>query len=144
MPPIVSSIDVARPPEEVFAYATDPARFPEWQGDVVRVEVDGHDVGSRFTTVRRIGGADRDMVQEITENQPPRSWAARGVGGPIRPHATVAVEPLDGGERSRVTFGLDFDGRGMAELLVPLVRRVAAKGAPISHRRLKDLLERRG
>jgi uncharacterized protein YndB with AHSA1/START domain len=144
MAALVNSIEIDRPPDEVFAYATDPARFPEWQGDVVRVEVDGHDVGSRFTTVRRIGGADRDMVQEITENQPPRSWAARGVGGPIRPHATVAVEPLDGGERSRVTFGLDFDGRGMAELLVPLVRRLAAKGAPLSHQRLKDLLEKRG
>ena len=27
MPPIVSSIDIARPPDEVFAYATDPSRF---------------------------------------------------------------------------------------------------------------------
>ncbi|HEX2773553.1 MAG TPA: SRPBCC family protein [Micromonosporaceae bacterium] len=142
MAAIVSTIEIDRPPDEVFAYATDPARFPEWQADVIRVEVDGHDVGSRFTTVRRIGRANRDMVQEITENQPPRRWAARGVGGPIRPNASVAVEPLDGGQRSRVTFGLDFDGRGMAELLVPVVRRMAAKGAPISHQRLKDLLEK--
>lgn len=144
MAAVVNSIEIDRPPDEVFAYATDPARFPEWQADVVRVEVDGHDVGSRFTTVRRIGGADRDMVQEITENQPPRTWSARGVAGPIRPNATVAVEPLDGGRRSRVVFGLDFDGRGMAELLVPLVRRVAAKGAPMSHQRLKELLEKGG
>lgn len=142
MAAIVNSIEIDRPPDEVFAYATDPARFPEWQADVVRVEVDGHSVGSRFTTVRRIGRTDRDMVQEITENQPPRTWAARGVAGPIRPNATVAVEPLDGGQRSRVTFGLDFDGRGIAELLVPVVRRMAARGAPISHQRLKDLLEK--
>jgi uncharacterized protein YndB with AHSA1/START domain len=144
MAAIVSTIEIDRPPDEVFAYATDPARFPEWQADVVRVEVEGHDVGSRFTTVRRIGPADRDMVQEIIENQPPRRWAARGVGGPIRPNATMAVEPLDGGQRSRVTFGLDFDARGMAEVLVPVVRRMAAKGAPISHQRLKELLEKRG
>jgi uncharacterized protein YndB with AHSA1/START domain len=144
MAAIVSSIEIDRPPDEVFAYATDPARFPQWQTDVVRVEVDGHGVGSRFTTVRRIGGADRDMVQEVTEDQPPRTWAAHGVGGPIRPNATVTVEPLDGGRRSRATFGLDFDGRGMAELLVPLVRRMAAKAAPASYQRLKDLLEKRG
>jgi uncharacterized protein YndB with AHSA1/START domain len=144
MAALMNTIEIDRPPDEVFAYATDPARFPEWQGDVVRVDVDGHGVGDRFTTVRRIGRADRDMVQEIVENQPPRSWAARGVAGPVRPNATVTIEPLDGGQRSRVTFSLDFDGRGMAELLVPVVRRMAAKGAPISHRRLKELLERRG
>ena len=41
MAPIVSSIDIARPPEEVFAFATDPSRFAEWQRDVVRVRVEG-------------------------------------------------------------------------------------------------------
>ena len=41
MTPIESSIEIARPPEEVFAYLTDPARFAEWQQDVVRVELVG-------------------------------------------------------------------------------------------------------
>jgi uncharacterized protein YndB with AHSA1/START domain len=45
MPPIVSSIDIARPPDEVFAYATDPSRFAEWQRDVVRVRIEGHGIG---------------------------------------------------------------------------------------------------
>ena len=27
MPPMVSSIEIARSPSEVFAYATDPSRF---------------------------------------------------------------------------------------------------------------------
>ena len=33
MPPIVLTIEIARPPDEVFAYVTDPSRFPEWQED---------------------------------------------------------------------------------------------------------------
>jgi uncharacterized protein YndB with AHSA1/START domain len=37
MPPIESSFEVARPPDEVFAYVADPSRFPEWQDDVVPV-----------------------------------------------------------------------------------------------------------
>ncbi|HET9559126.1 MAG TPA: SRPBCC family protein [Actinomycetota bacterium] len=41
MPPIVSSIEVARPPDEVFSYSTDPSRFAEWQRDMVGVRVDG-------------------------------------------------------------------------------------------------------
>jgi uncharacterized protein YndB with AHSA1/START domain len=32
----VSTIEIARPPQEVFTYVTDPARFAEWQYDVVR------------------------------------------------------------------------------------------------------------
>jgi uncharacterized protein YndB with AHSA1/START domain len=136
----VSSIDIDRPAEEVFAYATDPARFPEWQRDVVKVSVEGHEVGARFTTIRTIAGSERSMTQEITDNTPPRTWAARGVDGPIRPTATIEVEPLDD-RRCRATFGLEFDGRGVAAALAPLVRRVTAKGAPASYQRLKMKLE---
>jgi uncharacterized protein YndB with AHSA1/START domain len=144
MPPIVSTIEIARPPDEVFSYSTDPSRFAEWQRDVVRVRLDGAGpptVGSRFTTTRRIGGVDRTMTQEVTERRPPMSWAVRGVDGPIRPSASITVEPLDGGTRSRVTFTLDFEGHGIGRPLVPAVRRQASRGAPVSYRNLKQRLE---
>jgi uncharacterized protein YndB with AHSA1/START domain len=145
--PFVSSIEVNRSPDEVFAYVTDPARFAEWQGDVVsvRVEAGGPGVGSRFTTVRRIGGAERSMTQEVTEVDRPRRWAVRGVDGPIRPSSEITIEPLPGAAGSpagsRVTFALDFEGHGMGVALVPMVRRLAAKDAPTSYRRLKERLE---
>jgi uncharacterized protein YndB with AHSA1/START domain len=147
MPPMVSSIEIARPPDEVFSYVTDPSRFAEWQHDVVSVRIQGGrppGVGSRFTTTRRIGGTERTMTQEITEISPPRSWAVHGVDGPIRPHANVTVEPLNDGARSRVTFALDFEGHGIGKPLVPVVRRQALKGAPTSYRNLKERLERGG
>jgi hypothetical protein len=37
MAAIVGSIEIARRPEDVFAYATDSSRFPEWQASVVSV-----------------------------------------------------------------------------------------------------------
>jgi uncharacterized protein YndB with AHSA1/START domain len=144
MAPIVSSIDIARPPDEVFAYVSDPSRFPEWQRDVVSVRIEGDrppGVGSRFATTRRVAGAERTMTQEITERSVPRSWAVRGVDGPIRPSADVTVEPLDGGTRSRVTFALDFEGHGIGRPLLPAVRRQTQKVAPVSYRNLKDRLE---
>jgi uncharacterized protein YndB with AHSA1/START domain len=147
MPPIVSTIEIARPPDQVYSYVTDPARFAEWQNDVVRVRIAGDappSVGSRFITTRRIGGAERTMTQEITQISPPRSWAAQGVDGPIRPAASITVEPLDGGARSRVTFALDFEGHGIGVPLVPLVRRQAEKAAPASYRNLKERLESGG
>ena len=145
MPPIVSSIEIARSPDEVFSYVTDPSRFAEWQHDVVSVRMEEgrpSSVGSRFTTTRRVGGVERTMTQEITESSPPRSWAAHGVDGPIRPNANVTVEPLDDSARSRVTFALDFEGHGIGKPLLPVVRRQAQKGAPASYRHLKERLER--
>ncbi len=139
MAPITGTIDIARPPDEVFAYVTDPSRFPEWQKDVVSVRV----TGARFTTVRRIGRAERSMTQEVTEVSPPRTWAAKGVDGPIRPGASVRVEPLDAGTRSRLTFALDFEGHGIGVPLLPLVRRQTRRAAPVSFQNLKRRLESR-
>jgi uncharacterized protein YndB with AHSA1/START domain len=137
MSPIVSTFEIARPPDDVFAYVTDPTRFAEWQADVVDVRV----AGSRFTTTRRIGRTERTMTQEITQNSPPRTWAARGIDGPIRPTASVTVEPLDDGTRSRVTITLDFEARGIGVPLLPLVRRQARKESPMSYRNLTARLE---
>ena len=147
MPPIVSTIEIARPPGQVFAYVTDPLRFPEWQHDVVSVRIEGGGpptLGARFTTTRRVGGVERTMTQEITELQAPRRWVVRGVDGPIRPSATVTVEPLDGGARSRVTFALDFEGHGIGRPLLPAVRRQTTRQAPRSYQNLKQRLERAG
>lgn len=146
MPPLMNRIEIDRPPDEVFAYASDPLRFHEWQLDVVSVQFEGEGrptVGSRFTTTRRIGRSQRTMTQEITEIDPPRRWAAHGVEGPIRPDASISIESLGDGTRSRVTFELDFEGHGFGIVLVPVVRQIAAKGAPRSHHRLKELLEAR-
>ncbi|MBV1852260.1 SRPBCC family protein [Catellatospora tritici] len=137
-------LEIDRPPAEVYAYVTDPLRFPRWQLDVVSVTpaVPGPiGLGSRFTTVRRIGSADRATTQEITDLVPGVSWAARGVDGPIRPDATVTVTSLDGGARTRLTLTLTFRGSGLGVALLPLVRKAAAKGAPLSHANLKRLLD---
>ena len=144
MPPIVSTIEINRPPEDVFPYATDPSRFAEWQNDVVSVRLaDDRPLGggSRFIQTRRIGPGERTMTMEITVNNPTGSWAAHGVDGPVRPRVKIAIEPLDGSTRSRVTFELDFEGHGIGVPLLPFIRRLAANGAPKSYRNLKKRLE---
>jgi uncharacterized protein YndB with AHSA1/START domain len=140
----VHSVEVDQPPDAVFRYVTDPTRFAEWQYDVVRVQTEGDaplGKGARFTTTRKVGRAERTMTQEIVEVAPPSRWAARGVAGPIRPDAKVMVEPLDDGRRSRVTFELASRGHGIGIPLLPAVRRMAAKGAPLSYGRLKERLD---
>jgi len=149
MTPIVSKTEIARPPGEVFAYISDPSRFTEWQVDALGGSMKGGappGVGSRYTTTRLIGGAVRTTTtSEITEIDPPRSWAARGAGGPIRESVRYTVEPLNDGVRSRVTIELDFEGDGIGKLLVPLViRRQASREMEINRRNLKEQLESGG
>ena len=144
MAPITTSTEVARPAEEAFAYIIDPSTMPEWQQGVVRGQMDGAPtrVGSKCTTIRRIGGREREVTTEITEYDPPRRWADRGIDGPIRAMVAVTVEPLADASRSRVTIDLDFTGHGIGKLLVPLVvRRQAAGEMPENMRRLKQRLE---
>jgi uncharacterized protein YndB with AHSA1/START domain len=146
MAPITTQAAIARSPEEVFAYVTDPSTMHEWQQGCVSGHLDTPTtrVGSRCTTVRRIGGREREVTTEITECDPPRRWADRGIDGPVRATVAVTVEPLADGSRSRVTIELDFTGHGFGKLLVPLVvRRQAARGMPENMRRLKQQLELR-
>jgi carbon monoxide dehydrogenase subunit G len=145
MAPVVSTIDIARPQDEVFAYVTDPSRFSEWQAGVVGGSIEAGSaprVGSKCMTTRRIGGRERQATSNITKFDPPAGWAVHGVDGPIRARVDVAVEPLNGGTGSRVTIAVDFEGRGIGKLLVPLmVRRQARHEMPANVRRLKGRLE---
>jgi Polyketide cyclase / dehydrase and lipid transport len=121
MAPIIASTVVDRPAAQVFAYATDPTRFREWQQGVV----DGHldqpgpaQVGAKCLTTRRIGG-------------------------PIRATVDVAVKPLTE-TSSQLTIAVDFDGHGIGRLLVPLiVRRQAEKEMPANVEALKRSVEAR-
>ena len=84
MAAIVESLDMARRPEHVFAYATDFAHFPEWQLGVASARREDQvslGVGSRGVVARRAGPRTMARSEEITELDPPRTWAVRGVGG---------------------------------------------------------------
>jgi uncharacterized protein YndB with AHSA1/START domain len=145
MAPIVSSIEIARRPDEVFAYVSDPSRLAEWQESVVSSRVEGGGppaVGSKAITTRKIGPREQAMTMEMTNISPPESWAVRGIDGPVRGVVNGTVEPLDDGARSRVTIELDFEGHGPGKLLVPLVvRRQAQKEMPRNLENLRERLE---
>ena len=150
MPAIVASTEVERPAVEVFAYATDPARFSEWQEGVVEGHMDGPSngtqapaVGAKCVTTRRIGGANRPATSELVHIDPPRTWGVRGLDGPIRAAVDVVVQPVTD-VRSRLTISVDFSGRGIGRVLVPLVvRRQARKEMPDNLAALKRRMEAR-
>jgi uncharacterized protein YndB with AHSA1/START domain len=140
-----STLDIDRPAEAVFAYATEPTTFPEWQRDVVSVEWEGAGgrVGSRFTTKRRVPGGVQSYVQQVVEWQPFKSWAVVGLEGVLRPNARVDIEPIADGMRARITFTLNYGSSRAGRLLVPLVERATPRQAQRSYELFKQILESR-
>ena len=145
MSTIVHSVEIARSPEEVFAYLDDLARHDEWQSSLVssKVDTDGPTrVGTRATDIRRVpGGRQQEVSYEITEHDPPRKASFKGLNGPVRPVGSMMVEPAGEG-RSKVTVELDLKGHGLLGLFVaPMARSQARKEVPPDQQRLKERLE---
>jgi len=145
MAPIVDTVEIAKSPQEVFAYLDDLNRHGEWQTQIESVELLTERptrVGTRAVDTRRVPGGRQKITYEITEHDPPRRAAFRGLDGPIRPVGSVTVEALDDGQRSRLTLELDLVGHGLiGKLLAPLARRDARKRVPEDQVRLKERLE---
>jgi uncharacterized protein YndB with AHSA1/START domain len=145
MAPITHTIEIDRPPAEVFAYATDVRRWPEWQDDILQVQAQGDGAvrpGARWSTTRKIGPMRQANIIEVTSSNPPSDFEYRGIDGSVRATVRAGIVPLDGGTRSRFNFELALEGHGIGKLLIPLfVRRQIARQVPRTHQQLKAVLE---
>ena len=141
---ISHSIEIERPAHEVFAYLDQPERHGEWQSQIVttKVETEGPvGVGTRVREIRRMGRREQDTSYEITEHDPPRRSAFRGIVGPVRPVGSVAVEPAGDGSKARVSVEFDLVGHGIGKLIAPLARMQARKSIVESQEQLKAKLQ---
>jgi uncharacterized protein YndB with AHSA1/START domain len=145
MAAITDTVEINRRPEDVFAYIDDLERHGEWQEEIISVRVENGDptkVGTRAIELRKVPGRDQTVTYEITEHDPPRSFAFRGIDGPLRPIGNGTIEPIDGGERSRFTIEFDFESHGFAgKAMRPLALMQAKKAIPKGQQRLKERLE---
>lgn len=145
MAAITDTIEISRRPEDVFAYIDDLDRHGEWQEEIVSVRVEGGGptkVGTRAIERRKVGGREQTVTYEITEHDPPRTFAFRGTDGPIRPVGKGTIEALDGGERSRFTIEFDFDAANFGgKILRPMALMQARKAIPKGQQKLKERLE---
>jgi uncharacterized protein YndB with AHSA1/START domain len=144
MAAFADTVEIARRPEEVFAYLDEVTRHDEWQEQIVsiRLQTEGPTrVGTRVSETRKLGGSKQEIGYEVTEHEPPRVFAFRGVDGPLRPVGRGTIEPLDGGERSRLTLEFDFEAHGFGHLLRPIATWQARKQIPKDQQQLKERLE---
>jgi carbon monoxide dehydrogenase subunit G len=148
MKAIRQSIQIARRPEDVFSYATDFEKFPEWQVGAVsaRKMADPSDgQGASAAVTRKVGPRKFARTEVIKGYHPPRTWTVEGIGGPLTANVHGTLDALRDGTATRVTIDMDFEGHGVGRFLIPRAARLAARRQlPKNLQNLKRVLEQSG
>jgi uncharacterized protein YndB with AHSA1/START domain len=136
------SIDVDRPPSDVFAYLTDAESLPQWQSSAVEAHWEGEKArGAHVKEVRKFLGRRMESDLEVTEYEPDRRFALKVLSGPVPFSVQHTLEPRNGG--TRLTFVGEGEPGGFFKLAEPIVARTAERQFKSDFETLKDVLEAR-
>jgi carbon monoxide dehydrogenase subunit G len=134
------TLEIARPPEDVFAYLTDVDRLPDWQTTAVSCETDGPvQLGSRIRERRTFIGRDVRTEVEVTAYDPPRRFDVRARGGPVPFAISHVLQPAPGGTQLDVEVHVKIGGMMRLAATGPL--KIAEREFRSDFARLKELLE---
>jgi uncharacterized membrane protein len=126
---IEASIDIDRPPSEVFDFLADLENTPKWQSGVIQSKVIGEGPigkGTMFEERVRILFWKSDAVCEIVEFQRPTRVSLRSLNwGPGGYQGSFQIEGLKGG--CRLSVAADAWLNGAWKLLQPLFAADAGK-----------------
>ena len=126
------TIEIARTPEDVFAYLTDASNLPSWQTGVKSATLrDG-----RIEESRSLLGRELNTTLEIVEQEAPRLFTLRALDSPVPFTVRHELEPADAGTRLTVTADGDVPG-----FAAGLLSRRAEKQFRKDFERLKAILE---
>jgi uncharacterized membrane protein len=133
---------VARPREEVAAYASDWRNDPAWiraLSDVRLLTDQPFAVGAQVERVASFLGKRIEYVNEVIEWEPGRRLVMRSVKAPFP--MTVVYEFEDAGEGTRMRIRTQGDASGFYKLAGPLLDRAVKKGVEGDLAQLKRNLE---
>lgn len=126
------TIEIARTPEDVFAYLTDVSNLPAWQAGVKSATLrDG-----RILESRSLLGRELQTTLEIVEQDEPQLFTLRTLDSPVP--VTVRHELETAGCGTRLTVSADGDVPGFA---AGLLARRAERQFRKDFERLKKILE---
>jgi uncharacterized protein YndB with AHSA1/START domain len=140
VPSFEITVDVARPPAEVFAYLTDVSKLPEWQTSASEADVDGAvRLGARVRERRHFLGRDVRTELEVTAYAPPQRFDVESRSGPVEFNIRHTLTPTPEGTRLRADVEVKIGGMMRLAAQGPL--KIAAREFRSDFARLKDLLE---
>ena len=118
------SVEIARPPADVFPWLLEEDKVPRWTGHLERYErVDGGPLGpgSKVRQVLDVSGRRIDVTLEVTAYEPPSGAQTRFSTNGIEVVNAYALEASAGG--TRLTQSVDAKPSGLtARMLVPVVQ----------------------
>lgn len=127
------SVLIDRQVEELWPLVADLDNERRWRAPWVRTLAQIGEgpvgVGTRIRGTTRIAGSTDTYVNEVTEYDPPRRYAWRGVevSGPVIGEGVYELESAPDG-RTRVTIENTYRARSwVGHLQLPLVRLVASR-----------------
>jgi uncharacterized protein YndB with AHSA1/START domain len=134
------TIEVSRPPEDVFAWLTDVERLPRWQKSLLDARADGpFQKGARIVEKRSLFGREAETELEVTALEAARRLTLKTVRGPVDLEVDHRLEPNGTGTTLQVTAA----GRpkGALRFAGPAVAAGARQELKRDFERLKALLE---
>lgn len=136
------SVVIDRPPDQVFAYMTDPGRISEWQASALEATQESPGamaVGTRVREVRKFLGMRMESVVEVTAYEPGKAFGLKVVSGPIPFEVRQTFEPADSG--TKIDVVIEGEPGGFFRLAEPLVVRAVGRELANNLATAKDLLE---
>lgn len=148
---VTASVEIARPPSEVFAYLADMANNPVWQRGqqwCAWTSDPPLDVGSTYDQVASFLGRTITSSFEVVEFEPGRRIRIKTTSGTMPIDVTREVTPTADGSGALVSAIVRGEPAGMlgvmTNIAAPLMRIMVRNSIRGDYRRLKEILEQRG
>jgi len=137
------SIVVERPIEEVFAYLTDLERVPEWQTNVLFLQLQSGSLrpGAQLVELRKFLGRKIESVVEVTEYDPPHRYTIKTQSGPIPFEISNVLS--ESGSGTRIDAAVEGEPGRFFGLIEWRVVKAVERELWNSLATLKDILEAR-
>jgi uncharacterized protein YndB with AHSA1/START domain len=142
---VTTTTVIARPREEVAAFAGDPTNAPRWYVNIKAVEWKTAPPirrGSQMAFVARFLGRRLAYTYEVIEYVPGERLVMRTAEGPFPMETTYTWESADAGT-TKMTLRNRGEPQGFSRLFAPIMAGAVRRATRKDLARLKELLERR-
>jgi uncharacterized protein YndB with AHSA1/START domain len=139
-----AEVKIAAPPQEVFAYLSEPDKIMQWLEGVTKIEPlteSGHRVGARSKVTVHEGNETIEMQEEVIRVEPDKLTELR-LTCPMF-DATSLYELTDDQGQTLVKQTLRADYQGIVRIVAPLMSGAVQQKMDADFQRLKQLVEKK-
>lgn len=140
---VEKSIVINRPVEAVFAFVTEMNSVPRWAPvqSIRALEEGPVRVGATYVQVVDIMGKPVEIATEVTDYQPPRSFAFKSVSGPLPLTSTFTFVPSQDNTSTNLLLVGEAEPGGALKFAGPFLNNMVKKQIDDQLTALKRLLE---